>query len=106
MMKSKKRILLQFQSLTYLYTGLAAVLSKYSIDDIEIDFFVTHLGTNPEFLEYINKNKICRHLFVPDNEFDSKIRKIKETFLGKVYFELYFKKHFRKFILKHFNNNK
>lgn len=106
MMKSKKRILLQFQSLTYLYTGLAAVLSKYSIDDIEIDFFVTQLGTNPDFLEYINKNKIRRHLFVLDNEVDSKIQKIKETFLGKVYFELYFKKHLRKFILKYFNNNK
>ena len=108
-MKSKKRILLQFQNLTYLYNGLAAVLTKYSINDIEIDFCVIELGTNPEYLEYINKNKIFRHLFVLDNEFDSKIHKIhkiKETVLGKIYFELYLKKYSRKFIVKYFNNTK
>ena len=40
-MNSKKKILLQCQSLTYLYTGLASILTKYSIDEVNIDIFFT-----------------------------------------------------------------
>ena len=97
MMNSKKKILLQCQSLTYLYTGLAAILTKYSTEEIDIDIFFTKRDASKEFINYIKMNKCFKNLYTLDfavyDKINRKLSKLKVNTWNKIYFDKVYKKY-------------
>ena len=96
-MNSKKKILLQCQSLTYLYTGLAAILTKYSTEEIDIDIFFTKRDASKEFINYIKMNKCFKNLYTLDfavyDKINRKLSKLKVNTWNKIYFDKVYKKY-------------
>ena len=95
-MNSKKKILLQCQSLTYLYTGLASILTKYSIDEVNIDIFFIKNECPQEFLNYIKMNEVFQNLYLINSsiydEINKKLFSLKVNFFNKIYFNCLLKK--------------
>ncbi len=109
MMNSKKKVLLQCQSLTYLYTGLASILTKYSIDEVNIDIFFTKNECPQEFLNYIKMNEVFQNLYLINSSIYDKINKKlfsrKVNFFNKIYFNCLLKKDIATRLKKQLDNN-
>ena len=84
-----RKILLQCQSLTYLYTGLGAIYTKYqnSKDDLEIDVLFTGELNVDDFIEKIKLSKYVKNVYcLRDINYRyllKKINKLKKDFLSK-----------------------
>lgn len=108
-MNSKKKILLQCQSITYLYMGLAAILTKYSKNDVDIDIFFTKYDVSAEFIEYVKMNKLFKNLFIMNYDAFYKIKnplnKIMDNKLNKFYYDKIYTKYIAYKYKKQLGNN-
>lgn len=91
-----KKILLQCQALTYLYTGLGAIYTKYQDckEELEIDVLFTR---NTETENYIKKIKLSKYIknvyYISDEKLEnivSKIRKLKNNYEGNILFKKFY----------------
>lgn len=109
-MVTKKQILLQCQSIIYMYTGLAAILTKYSQDEVDIDIVFTKRVFSEEFFEYIKMNKYFNNLYIPDfvivDKIIKRLNKLKVNYFNKIYFDKVYKKYITFKFREQFNNNK
>lgn len=106
----KKKILLQCQSLTYLYLGLAAIYTMHPKRDVIVDvLFTLSAATQEAYGDKIYASKYPNKVFTffPKElkQLHDKIPK-KKNFKNKILFNFIYKKQIQNFINKKFEGNK
>lgn len=105
----KKRVLLQCQSLTYFYMGLAAVYTKYRDRDVIVDVLFTREASDVEtFVKKLKCSEYVDSVYCFQNETlkrtSRKIEKLKSDFWGKFLFEYKYKRRINKIIKSNLGN--
>lgn len=91
-----KKILLQCQALTYLYTGLGAIYTKYNDckEKLEIDVLFTRSLNVEAFLDKIKQSKHIKNIYYIDHEglnnIVKDIRNLKNNSAGETLFQKFY----------------